>query len=84
VEYYFYFGKNNEMLAVALGFGSIYNHSYEPNAIYKKRIRDKVIEFVALRSIRKDEEISVNYNYGDPNDKTRLWIKKIPPYRADK
>jgi len=35
VTYFFYFGKNKERLAVALGFGSIYNHSYKPNARYK-------------------------------------------------
>lgn len=84
VEYYFYFGKDNEMLAVALGFGSIYNHSYQPNATYKKQIKENLIDFVAIKNIKKGEEIIVNYNYGDPDDKTRLWIKKIPPYKKDK
>ena len=35
VTYFFYFGKNKERLIIALGFGSIYNHTYEPNATYK-------------------------------------------------
>jgi SET domain-containing protein len=83
VEYYFYFGKNDRLLAVALGFGSVYNHSYKPNATYKKVWGDKTIVFIAMRTIKKGEEITVNYNYGNPNDKTRLWIHKIPPYRKE-
>ena len=78
VNYYFYFnGKRN--LAIALGFGSIYNHSYEPNATYIKKSKEKVIDFVAIKDIKKDEEITANYNFGDPNDKSTLWIKDIPP-----
>jgi len=80
-EYYFYFGKDNKLLAVALGFGSIYNHSYEPNATYKKIWKDRTIVFSAIRDVKKGEEITVNYNYGSPDDKTRLWIHKIPPYK---
>ena len=82
VNYYFYFGKKNEVLAIALGFGSIYNHSYGPNATYKKRIKNKTIDFVAIKDIKKGEEITVNYNYGNPEDKSPLWIKGIPLYHS--
>ncbi len=74
VTYFFYFGKNKETLAVALGFGSIYNHSYKPNATYKPVLRQKVIEFTAIKDIKKDLEITVNYNFGSPKDKTPLWF----------
>lgn len=86
INYYFYYGANNERLAVALGFGSIYNHSYEPNATYEKKPKEKVIDFVALKNIRKDEEITVSYNYGDPNDKRPVtrFIKDVPPPEAIK
>jgi SET domain-containing protein len=83
-NYYFYFGKNNEKLAIALGFGSIYNHAYEPNATYKKKPRDKVIDFVAIRDIKKDEEITVNYHFGNPDDKSPVSIKGVPPFKAKK
>ncbi len=76
LNYYF---KWNNQAGIALGFGSIYNHSYEPNATYKKDLKNNLLEFVSLRDIKKDEEITVNYNYGDPNDKSPLWIKSIPP-----
>lgn len=75
VTYFFYFGKNKERLAIALGFGSIYNHSYKPNATYKIKPREKTIEFSALKDIKKDTEITVNYNYGNPKDKSPLWFE---------
>ncbi|MDP3784786.1 MAG: SET domain-containing protein [bacterium] len=82
INYYFYFGKKKDMLAIALGFGSIYNHSYEPSATYKKKTKGSVIEFVAIKNIKKGEEITVNYNFGDPKDKTRLWIPEVPPFKG--
>lgn len=81
-DYYFMWGKNTN--AICFGFGSMYNHSYEPNATYKKKIDEQVIEFVAIKNIYKDEEITVNYNYGNPNDKKELWIKSIKPAEGEK
>lgn len=75
VTYFFYFGKNKERLAIVLGFGSIYNHSYEPNAMYKLKPREKTIEFSVLKDIKKDEEITFNYNYGNPKNKSPLWFE---------
>ena len=66
-------------VAICLGFGSLYNHSYEPNATYKKNFKKETISFVALRNVKRGEEITVNYNYGNPKDKSRLWIKSIKP-----
>lgn len=74
VTYFFYFGKKRKRLVVALGFGSIYNHTYIPNATYKKKHAEKTMEFIALKNIKKDDEITVNYNYGDPKDKSPLWF----------
>lgn len=81
-NYYFMWGKDkkNHSAAICLGYGSLYNHSYSPNATYKKLIEKEIIEFFALKDIKKDEEITVNYNYGDPDDKNKLWIKSIPPF----
>lgn len=72
--YLFFFGKNKEKSGVALGFGSIYNHSYSPNAFYKIKDKKGLIDFISLKSIKKDEEISINYNHGKPNDKNPLWF----------
>lgn len=79
-NYYFLWGNNLKDVAVALGYGSLYNHSYQPNATYKKKMKEKAIHFVAIKDIDKDEEITVNYNFGNPDDKKKLWIKSIKPF----
>ncbi len=76
---YYFLNEPEDRSAIALGFGSLYNHSYEPNSTYKKRLDEGWIDFVALKDIAPDEEITVNYNYGNPEDKKDLWIKEIPP-----
>ncbi len=77
--YYFSFTDSADKVAIALGFGSIYNHSYDPNATYKKISAEKTLEFKTLRNIKEGEEITVNYNRGEPDNKDQLW-KDIPPY----
>jgi SET domain-containing protein len=52
-------------VAVALGYGSLYNHSYEPNADYEYGAM--VLVYRALRDIKSGEEITINYN-GRPSD----------------
>ena len=52
-------------VGLALGFGSIYNHSYSPNAFYKDTRDSK--RYIALTDIAAGEEITINYN-GDPSD----------------
>ena len=74
VTYFFYFGKKKERLAVALGFGSIYNHSYTPNATYKIKVKKKTIDFTAIKDIKKNEEITFNYSFGNPKNKNPLWF----------
>jgi hypothetical protein len=60
-------------MAVALGLGSLYNHSYAPNARYYQDTPGRRLEFVAICPIRAGEEITVNYN-GDPEGRSALWF----------
>jgi len=53
-------------VALALGYGSIYNHSYTPNARYTPESPD-VLQFTALRDIAAGEEVTINY-HGEPGD----------------
>ncbi|MBI5421344.1 MAG: SET domain-containing protein-lysine N-methyltransferase [Parcubacteria group bacterium] len=76
-NYYFGWGEHQNKAAIALGYGSIYNHSFTPNARYIKKIEQDKIEFVALQTIRRGEEILVNYNE-DPSNKTPLWFEVYP------
>lgn len=57
--YVFEYGKGK--VALALGFGSLYNHSYSPNARYDDA-GNQVKEYRALRDIERGEEITINYN----------------------
>lgn len=63
-DYVFEWGRDT--VALALGYGSLYNHSYEPNARYDD-VGQRTKEFSALRDIYPGEEITVNYN-GEPED----------------
>ena len=74
VTYLFYCGDDLEQAVIALGFGSIYNHSYQPNAIYEIKPQKGVMSLVALRDISKDEEITVSYKRSSKN-KTPLWFE---------
>jgi uncharacterized protein len=58
---------------VALGYGSLYNHSYAPAATYGRDYRNRTMVFTALRDIAAGEEITINYN-GDPADDSPLWF----------
>jgi SET domain-containing protein len=72
-NYLFYWGEN---LALALGYGSLFNHSYQPNARFYNNMANLSIDFYALRDIKQDEEITINY-HGDPEDDSPLWFDVI-------
>ena len=72
--YNYYFSWKEEGLAISLGLGSLYNHSYQPNAQYIKDFDKDLINFVALKDIKPEEEILVNYN-GDPTNQEKVWFE---------
>ncbi|MBX7224769.1 MAG: SET domain-containing protein [Chitinophagales bacterium] len=72
-NYYFLWGDEHKETAIALGFGSVYNHSYQPNARYETYYEEQVIHFIAHKFIPADTEITINYNH-DPDDKDELWF----------
>ena len=62
-------------VALALGYGSLYNHSYEPNARYDDVGRSTKV-YTAIRDIAAGEEITVNYN-GDPDDRAPVGFRVV-------
>lgn len=78
--YYFAWGTGFKQAAIGLGYASLFNHSYEPNARYIKDMEQQVLRFVTLKDIKREEEIIVNYN-GHPDDKTKLWFLAREMYR---
>ena len=75
VTYIYYLGRKKERMMIALGFGSIYNHSDTPNAKYHGNLKEHVIEFIALKDIKKNQEVTVDYAQGNKKDRESLWIK---------
>ena len=73
-NYYFGWGADNTGAAIALGFGSLYNHSYAPNATYRKSEADCTISIIAVKPIAPEDEILIKYNYGDTENSDRLWF----------
>ncbi|GJM33299.1 MAG: SET domain-containing protein-lysine N-methyltransferase [Saprospiraceae bacterium] len=74
-DYYFLWGKEERECVIALGFGSLYNHLYTPNAEYVIDEEQQCIDIYSIRDIKAGEEITLNYN-GDPMDRTRVWFDK--------
>ena len=72
-EYVFAWGKKT--VGLALGYGSLYNHSYKPNARYEDD-GQRTKAYIAIRKIAAGEEITINYN-GDPNSKAALWFDVV-------
>ncbi|MFA6049947.1 MAG: SET domain-containing protein-lysine N-methyltransferase [Candidatus Paceibacterota bacterium] len=61
-------------LALAMGLGSFFNHSYVPNAEFDLLEETQQIKFSAIKNILQGEEVSINYN-GDPKDQSLLWFE---------
>jgi len=56
--------KNNSdksYRVVALGFGSVINHSSKPNASWKNGKEEWTLEWYAIKDIEKDDQILSNY-----------------------
>lgn len=50
-------------LAVALGYGSLYNHSADPNAAFARRRGREEIVFRAVRAVAAGEQIFIDYEW---------------------
>jgi len=81
-DYYFLWGDEENQCAIALGFGSLYNHDYEPNARYFVDPEEETMEIYAIREIFPGDEITVTYN-GHPDDKSLVWFED-PAYDKEK
>jgi SET domain-containing protein len=71
----FVFYRNRTTVALALGYGSLYNHAYTPNARYDDE-PGAVMVYTALRDIAAGEEITINYN-GDSEDHSPVGFEVV-------
>jgi len=71
--YTFDYGRGT--IALALGFGSLYNHSFQPNARYED-VGNQTKHYIAVRDIKPGEEVTINYN-GDESSKTPVHFEVL-------
>jgi SET domain-containing protein len=69
--YVYEYSKNKA--AVALGNGSLLNHSDKANSDFEFDYKKKMLLIRAIRSISPGEEVTINYRY-NPDDRTRFQI----------
>jgi SET domain-containing protein len=72
-HYVFEWGNDKKKAALALGYVSLYNHSYDANCEYEMDYGKKVMTIRTVRDIKKGEELFINYN-AVPDDKTKVWF----------
>jgi len=72
-DYYFRWGEKLDQAAIALGFGSIYNHSNSPNTKIILDIPSRHIIIESTRFILAGEELTFNY-IDDEQSKDQLWF----------
>lgn len=75
VLYEYYFEWKKESIAIALGYGSLYNHAEKPNAEFSADYPNQYIIFKALEIIAAGTEILVDYHAGTPGEKVWFEIK---------
>ena len=72
-DYIFVWGDANDQCAMALGWISMYNHSYNSNAEYYMDFETEQMFVKTVRPIAAGEEVTINYN-GTWNDETKVWF----------
>ncbi len=72
-DYYFSWGHDLADCAIALGFGSIYNHELMPNANFILDIEQQTIDIEAINDIAAGDEITLNY-HGESGNEEKLWF----------
>ena len=57
--------------ALAMGYGSLYNHSWDASARAEHDFEEGTLTYTTVRRIRKGEEITINYT-GEPDGRGEL------------
>ncbi|NRB64827.1 MAG: SET domain-containing protein-lysine N-methyltransferase [Saprospiraceae bacterium] len=72
-DYYFIWGENDDQIGIVMGYGSMYNHSSDPNVEYRPDYETQTLHFYALKNIPAHTELFVNYN-GTPSVQDPVWF----------
>lgn len=71
-DYYFLWGPEEKKAAIALGWGSLYNHSEPANAYTLQDWECNELKILAQSDIEPMEEITISYN--DSRGDIELWF----------
>jgi SET domain-containing protein len=72
-HYVFEWGETRKQAALGMGYISMYNHDYNANCVYEMDFENEIMTISTLRTIKKGEELFINYN-AVPDDATPLWF----------
>jgi uncharacterized protein len=64
-NYVFLWCESENVMAIALGYGSLYNHDSKPNAKFTFRVARNEIVFRAVRHITPGEQILIDYGWDE-------------------
>ncbi len=69
--------KPETSLALALGYGSHYNHSDTPNLMYQADKYSMTLKFIARHDIEQGEQLTIHYNQNTDGSlpKKTTWFK---------
>ncbi len=73
--FHYYFKWENNQSAIALGYGSLYNHAALPNAESVNLIDSAELRIVAIKDIAAGEEITLNYQGTAKEPGCKLWFE---------
>lgn len=72
-DYIFEWGVKHDQCCMALGYIPVYNHSYRSNCEYEMDFENESIQIRTVRSVKKGEELLINYN-GEWNNRKPIWF----------
>ena len=75
-NYIFEWGNNKKKGALAMGYISMYNHSYLANCKYEMDFENETMQIITVRNIKAGEELFINYNavYNNTNE---VWFDVV-------
>lgn len=72
-NYVFEWGPTRKKAALALGYISMYNHSYSANCEYEMDFDNNLMTIKVVKPIKKGEELFINYN-AEADNKNKVWF----------
>ena len=73
-DYIFEWGPESDQCALALGYISVYNHSYNSNCEYFMDFDENIMFIKTVKDVAAGTELTLNYN-GDFDNESEVWFE---------